>query len=738
MNRILLFLVLFCYCATARGQNRYDQFAELAVPIDAADWITLWDTSASGVRKISPANLLASRQPLDSDLTEIAGLADPNADRLLFWDDSKNGGVGGWEILTLDSTFTFTATTLSVALPAGRLGFGSAGGLMTSDADLLYNTGTDTLSGIGATFNNVKANTVLRLGASNFSLSSDVADHFAMTADGTGDDLVFDLDTDNAARLYSGAGVVTLTLDGINLIVPTEVYDATGWNGDLSVPTKDAVRDKIESIAGGSLTATHIGYGSGGGTLTGEASFTYDAVNNIAYSAHFQADSFYINDASADNEFEFRIASDPSADRQWSWTLPDGDVNLEVADTGGDPIVLRQGTVPINSWTAPNTTTPLSVTWPTANDAVLYQGITGELDLPPVADYSGRTLVIVSTGTYTVTVDPNGTNQIIDTDGASLGAGTADVVSATIASKWSYFSDGFRWLKFEGGTGTASSVAWGDVTGTPTTLGGYGITDAQPLSSNLTALAAQAQTAHGLDRLDDLGPATFSGTGTYLAGGIYTGTMNADATLTMTLSAGQSVQFKLIGSGGPHTLTFPAARRNGYSSTTTTMQITDNNHSVVFYQSATDLWVGDTVEELLDLANDVTGTLPVANGGTGNTVGPGKANVLGDADVGITTNPYTLTAANSYGTAIFYEPAAAGEIDLPAGVAGMNILIRNNSANTIDIDPNGSEAIERDGTLQTGGVTLQLSAGAGNFVGLLHDGVRWTTWGYRGTLSAGS
>jgi hypothetical protein len=33
-----------------------------------------------------------------------------------------------------------------------------------------------------------------------------------------------------------------------SLAVDTEVYDATGWNGDLTVPTKDAVRDIIETF----------------------------------------------------------------------------------------------------------------------------------------------------------------------------------------------------------------------------------------------------------------------------------------------------------------------------------------------------------------------------------------------------------------------------------------------------------------------------------------------------------
>lgn len=44
------------------------------------------------------------------------------------------------------------------------------------------------------------------------------------------------------------------TLTG-DLVVPDEAYDATAWNGSNEVPTKNAVRDKIEAIvAGGSYT----------------------------------------------------------------------------------------------------------------------------------------------------------------------------------------------------------------------------------------------------------------------------------------------------------------------------------------------------------------------------------------------------------------------------------------------------------------------------------------------------
>lgn len=40
-----------------------------------------------------------------------------------------------------------------------------------------------------------------------------------------------------------------------DISVPDEAYDATAWNGSLEVPTKNAVRDKIEALGGGGLSA---------------------------------------------------------------------------------------------------------------------------------------------------------------------------------------------------------------------------------------------------------------------------------------------------------------------------------------------------------------------------------------------------------------------------------------------------------------------------------------------------
>ena len=63
-----------------------------------------------------------------------------------------------------------------------------------------------------------------------------------------------------------------------------------------------------------------------------------------------------------------------------------------------------------------------------------------------------------------------------------------------IASNGRLWSPYHGWLDTINTTGSAGSVAWAGVTGTPTTLAGYGITDAQALDGDLTAIAALAGT----------------------------------------------------------------------------------------------------------------------------------------------------------------------------------------------------------------------------------------------------
>lgn len=62
--------------------------------------------------------------------------------------------------------------------------------------------------------------------------------------DGGSGGLAFDPDND-------GTNETTINTDG-DVVVPDEAYDATAWNGSLEVPTKNALRDKIETISAGS------------------------------------------------------------------------------------------------------------------------------------------------------------------------------------------------------------------------------------------------------------------------------------------------------------------------------------------------------------------------------------------------------------------------------------------------------------------------------------------------------
>jgi hypothetical protein len=109
--------------------------------------------------------------------------------------------------------------------------------------------------------------------------------------------------------------------------------------------------------------------------------------------------------------------------------------------------------------------------------------------------------------------------------------------------------------------------------------------------------------------------------------------------------------------------------------------------------------------------------------------------------LGSHTTPDTTGGTLSW-TAIMYVVYAntATEYDLPAaaGYAGRSVLFYNTGTNTLTVDPNASEVIVRDGTVQTGGVTVTQPGVAGNYVGFYCDGVRWISLGYKGALSAGS
>lgn len=82
---------------------------------------------------------------------------------------------------------------------------------------------------------------------------------------------------DIISELTSAAGV---TVDGVlikdsEVSVADEAYDATAWNGSLEVPTKNAVRDKIESMSASSGITRTVVVTSGSATMGSSASTDY-------------------------------------------------------------------------------------------------------------------------------------------------------------------------------------------------------------------------------------------------------------------------------------------------------------------------------------------------------------------------------------------------------------------------------------------------------------------------------
>lgn len=332
---------------------KINQLTELAAAPADTDWLMIWDTSAATSKKISRANFLAG-----GIIPESFGLTDPGTDRLLFWDES----AGVYRHLTLgtglsisDTTLNAEAASATVTLPAARIAYGAADNTLTSEAGFEYD----------ATFNNLRVPTMVSIGAtgSAFAMYTTGSGSLTMFNDFTDETLIWNLGVGgaNTAFLTSDSGVNLIDTGTIDIKVPTEVYDATGWNGDLTVPTKDAVRDKIESLSAGSagLTAMYIGYGDGSNILTGEAAFSYNAstntltVDNLTVgtlnTTTLNADSFKLIETSGagTQTLEIFAASDYTANRSLNIFTGDNDTDLTIPTAG---TITMAGSTFANAW----------------------------------------------------------------------------------------------------------------------------------------------------------------------------------------------------------------------------------------------------------------------------------------------------------------------------------------------------------------------------------------------------
>ncbi len=188
-----------------------------------------------------------------------ASLADPGADRIMFWDDS----AGATAYLTAGSGLTITDTTMTAAASiqaGGDLTIASGavtlpaytgvymyaridteGAAASDDLTTITPTGTPSAGSLLLirTVNSARNVVVISDGAS-ITLEGDRN----VTLEFASDYLLFAYSTATSGFVEVGRGIWT----AYDIIVPDEAYDEAGWNADLSVPTKNAVRDKIETL----------------------------------------------------------------------------------------------------------------------------------------------------------------------------------------------------------------------------------------------------------------------------------------------------------------------------------------------------------------------------------------------------------------------------------------------------------------------------------------------------------
>ena len=182
----------------------------------------------------------------------MAGSATTNKARQFDIGTRMAGDMGFW-------TNNLEQMTLT---DAGRLGIGTDNPLapldVRGDARVGASSGTATISLLAGS---TRSATIAQQGAS-------AASPLVINTNGA-----IDIQTDAVSRLaISDTGQATFSQD---VLVPDEAYDATAWNGSLEVPTKNAIRDKIESMSAGSGITRTVVVTSGSATMGAAASTDY-------------------------------------------------------------------------------------------------------------------------------------------------------------------------------------------------------------------------------------------------------------------------------------------------------------------------------------------------------------------------------------------------------------------------------------------------------------------------------
>jgi hypothetical protein len=158
------------------------------------------------------------------------------------------------------------------------------------------------------------------------------------------------------------------------------------------------------------------------GNMSGIAALTITGALSVG--------SLTFEGATADDyETSFAVV-DPTADRTITFPNDTGTVALTGSSFSG-------------SYGTPNTTTPLSPTWTRSVHTVVV-GNAQTINLPAASGYAGRGLILLFSGSYVATVDPNA-SEIIYRAGAAQTGGVSVTCTGTAGQATSFQCDGTSW-----------------------------------------------------------------------------------------------------------------------------------------------------------------------------------------------------------------------------------------------------------------------------------------------------
>lgn len=425
------------------------------------------------------------------------------------------------------------------------------------------------------------------------------------------------------------------------------------------------------------------------------------------------------------------------------------------------------GTTKSGTFASPTTTDPLAITWADDEQMVLHYGANGEIDLPAASGYTNKTLVIISTGTFTITVDPNG-SELIYVNGASLGAGVADTLAATAGDFFCYYCNGTSWIKAPSGGGVASLTPWTENIDGST----FNLTTTGTITAGNFVGGASGLTSVPASQLTGTVPALTHATITTADANIITPTAGASnivvttkgetsitldaATETITYDAipttGTYFRYTLEGHSVDCTVTIPSTYSFATGAARTEFVAPANRPTSVVVRRDAGRYVmwGDPVR-ISDLPADTTPAttakveIDQGNGSEYATIADIKkamwvgTKVMGSIASGVTSTPVTLDFEGNDTIVINVGGNVTHNLPLASTLGGVSaIKYIFNGSHTVTLNPDDVDYIRRGDTTQADGVSITITGTAGQTMTVYTDQVNWATVGGDAALAAGS